>query len=214
MATIPSWTTQADLEALDEFLLSDRAPENSMGLSDLDGFLTGIIVGPELIMPSEWLPIIWGGDEPDFADIDEVGVVLGIIMARYNEIIAELDAGIDEFNPVFWEGRDGQVIVSDWAAGFMDAVKLRPKAWEPLIRHKGARILMMPMLVLGADDPDNPPLGSRPLREDEVEDLFEHGADIIPECVLGIYAFWREHGAQPAPKDTQRRRTPDPRRRH
>lgn len=96
MATIPSPTTQADLEALDEFLLSDRAPENSMGLSDLDGFLTGIIVGPELIMPSEWLPIIWGGDEPDFADIDEAQVVLGIIMARYNEIIAELDAGIDD----------------------------------------------------------------------------------------------------------------------
>lgn len=84
----------------------------------------------------------------------------------------------------------------------MDAVKLRPKAWEPLIRHKEARILMMPMLVLGADDPDNPPFGPRPLPEDEVDELFEHGAEIIPECVMGIYAFWREHGAQPAPKDT------------
>ena len=47
---------QADLNRLDEFLMSDRAPENGMGLSDLDGFLTGIAVGPELILPSEWLP--------------------------------------------------------------------------------------------------------------------------------------------------------------
>ena len=46
-------TDQVDLGALDAFLLSDRAPENSMGLSDLDGFLTGIIVGTELVTPSE-----------------------------------------------------------------------------------------------------------------------------------------------------------------
>ena len=47
-----------DLEALDRFLMSDRSPSESMMLSDLDGFLTGIAVGPELVMPSEWLPII------------------------------------------------------------------------------------------------------------------------------------------------------------
>ena len=42
-----------DLDALDAFLLSDRAPEGSMGLSDLDGFLTAIAVGPGLVLPSE-----------------------------------------------------------------------------------------------------------------------------------------------------------------
>ena len=35
-----------DLDALDDYLLSDGAPGDSMGLSDLDGFLTGIVVGP------------------------------------------------------------------------------------------------------------------------------------------------------------------------
>ena len=55
-----------DLDALDDYLMSDHAPDNGMGLSDLDGFLTGIVVGPELILPSEWLPVIWGGDEPEF----------------------------------------------------------------------------------------------------------------------------------------------------
>ena len=43
-----------------------NAPDDSMGLSDLDGFLTGIAVGRELILPSEWLSVIWGGDEPVF----------------------------------------------------------------------------------------------------------------------------------------------------
>lgn len=37
-----------DLDALDAFLMSDRAPENAMGLSDLDGFLTAIAIGPRI----------------------------------------------------------------------------------------------------------------------------------------------------------------------
>ncbi|MBT7745398.1 MAG: UPF0149 family protein, partial [Alphaproteobacteria bacterium] len=44
------------LEELDEFLMSEDAPEDCLQISDLDGFLTGIVVGPELIMPSEWVP--------------------------------------------------------------------------------------------------------------------------------------------------------------
>ena len=42
-----------DLDALDALLMSDRAPEQGMGLSDLDGFLAGIVVGPELVTPGE-----------------------------------------------------------------------------------------------------------------------------------------------------------------
>src|SRR6476619_3287525 len=69
-----------DLDALDDYLMSDHAPDDSMGLSDLDGFLTGIVVGPELIPASEWLPVIWGGEEPLFHSEDEMRTVLGTIM--------------------------------------------------------------------------------------------------------------------------------------
>jgi uncharacterized protein len=55
-----------DLDALDDYLMSNHAPADSMGLSDLDGFLTGVVVGPELITPSEWLAVMWGGAEPEF----------------------------------------------------------------------------------------------------------------------------------------------------
>lgn len=64
-------------EALDAFLSSEDAPPESMQLSDLDGFLTGIAIGPELVMPSEWLPVVWGGEEPVFADGDQAQAVLG-----------------------------------------------------------------------------------------------------------------------------------------
>ena len=47
------------LDALDTFL-SDQSPPDSMMLSDLDGFLTAIAIGPEVMMPSEGLPINLG----------------------------------------------------------------------------------------------------------------------------------------------------------
>src|SRR5258706_12476402 len=75
-----------DLEALDRFLKSDRVSPKSMSVSELDGFLTGIAVGPELLMPSEWLRVIFGDNAPSFADPDEAQAILGAIMSRYNEI--------------------------------------------------------------------------------------------------------------------------------
>jgi Uncharacterised protein family (UPF0149) len=83
-------TDSVDLEALDKFLVSDRSPPDSMMLSELDGFLTGIAIGPELVRPSEWLPLIWGGEAPEFADLDEANAILGSLMVRYNEILREI----------------------------------------------------------------------------------------------------------------------------
>ena len=151
-----SWQTISlidpiDLDALDDYLMSDHAPDDSMGLSDLDGFLTGIVVGPELILPSEWLPVIWGGEEPEFETEDEMRTVLGTIMGRYNEIVACLNSDPDDFDPIFLEGPEGEVIASDWAGGFLDAVALRPMAWKPLMENDGAGILMAPLFLLNGD---------------------------------------------------------------
>jgi uncharacterized protein len=110
MIDIPSPSGPIDLDALDDYLMSDRAPDDSMGLSDLDGFLTGIVVGPEMILPSEWLPVIWGGAEPSFQSEAEMRTVLGMIMGRHNEIATGLNRDPDELDPIFWEGPGGEVI--------------------------------------------------------------------------------------------------------
>jgi uncharacterized protein len=73
-----------------------------MQLSELDGFLTGIAIGPELVMPSEWLPAVWGGEEPVFEDEAQARTVLGAIMGRYNEILRVLDT--DWPAPTGWSG--------------------------------------------------------------------------------------------------------------
>ena len=178
-----------DLDTLDDYLMSDHAPHDSMGLSDLDGFLTGIAVGPELILPSEWLPVIWGGDEPVFDTKSEMQAVVGTIMGRYNEIVACINADPGALEPIFWEGPQGEVIASDWANGFLDAVALRPKAWEPLITHRRAGIMMMPLLLLNGDATfDAGPDGSV-----DRDAFLAEVPEIVPACVAGIHKFWQNY---------------------
>ena len=79
-----------------------------MQLSDLDGFLTAVAIGPELIVPSEWLPVIWGEGEPEFESAEEAQGVIGAIMGRYNEILHLIQHQPDDYEPLFWETPDGE----------------------------------------------------------------------------------------------------------
>ncbi|MGD0433732.1 MAG: UPF0149 family protein, partial [Acetobacteraceae bacterium] len=188
-----------DLEELAQYLESDRSPDDCMALSDLDGFLTGIIVGPELIMPSEWLPVIWGHDEPEFESTAQAEAIIGLIMGRYNEIATGFGSDPEKFEPIFWKQPTGEVIVMDWAAGFLDAIELRRAAWEPLFNHRKAKLLLEPLLILGADgefDDERDP-------DDRWKEFYASRPDVIPNCVIGISNFW---------KDYHERRKPQPRR--
>jgi uncharacterized protein len=180
-----------DLDTLDDYLMSDHAPGDSMGLSDLDGFLTGIVVGPESIMPSEWLPVIWGGGEPEFQTEAEMRTVLGTIMGRYNEIIACLDSDPEGFEPIFLEGAEDEVIG-------------RPVSWmRPLITHDRAGIMIMPILLLNGD-----------AELDAGPEFLAEMPDIIPACVAGIHEFWKNSGSPRRPSSRRPRSSPGRRTRH
>jgi len=191
---------QIDLEALDSYLHSDLSPAGCMMLSGLDGLLTGIVIGPELVPPSEWLPAIWGGDEPEFESAEHMQTIMGTIMGRYNEIVAAMRVDPRTFEPIFGEGPDGTVIVTDWAAGALDAVALRRKAWEPLFNHRRAKMLIEPLLILG----DNETFADKRTTSPLERLFYASKPKVIPTCINGIYNFW---------KDWQDRQKPQPRRR-
>lgn len=57
-----------ELIFLEETLIKYGNDDSILSVSELDGFLTNIISGPNTIQPSQWLPIIWGGhsNEPEW----------------------------------------------------------------------------------------------------------------------------------------------------
>ena len=191
-----------DLRELDRYLNSNLSPDECMGLSDLDGFLTAIAIGPELVIPSEWLPVIWGNEEPAFRSEAQMEKMIGLIMGRYNEIATGFNADSEKFEPIFWERSAGEVIVMDWAAGFIEAVEMRRAAWEPLFSHRRAKLLLEPLLILGNDGEhdDEREAGDR------WKEFYASRSDVIPNCVTGISNFWKDHHARKRPQPRRARR--------
>lgn len=186
---------------LDEFLLSDQAPDDCLQISELDGFLTGVLVSPDLIMPSEWMPIIWQGGEPEFTDMAQAERIMGIIMARYNEIIQALDDEPGAFEPLLYEAPDGRMLAADWVEGFMDAFGMRVDAWDPLFEDKEAKYLMGPIMAQ-LHDKDGKPLIEGSLKE--MQEIREEGAQALPYVIKEIYDFWK---ARREPQNSTPRRT-------
>ncbi|MFV0622731.1 UPF0149 family protein [Sphingomonas sp. ac-8] len=114
--------------------LADLPLEEPMLLSELDGFLTGILVSPEPILRGEWLEIVWGSDEsgvPPFEDELDVRWFADAVTARQTEIARDLARG--KLQPVFdVDERNGELLWELWLDGFAEAMALRPEAWDAL----------------------------------------------------------------------------------
>ncbi len=69
-----------------KFLASPAAPATAMRPLELDGYLTGLIVAPDLIPPSRWIEGLWGEDEPVFDSTEQLQSALDSVMGHYNAV--------------------------------------------------------------------------------------------------------------------------------
>lgn len=187
--------TEAELEELDQFLLSSITSDETLSLDALDGYLTAIIVGPTTLSFNQWYPYIWGPsdeDIPDFASQEQAQHILELIIRHYNGIIAVLGHDPDAFEPIFdtllthdgAEHFNGEM----WAYGFMDGVKLCLEDWQPLVQDKDGVQALLPIFLMGSDN-----------ISPEQEKLVETQAQCIelthyiPDSVAWIYRFWQPY---------------------
>ena len=124
------------LKQLDEELLA--LGEETMLLEELDGFIAGLLVCPDLIKPGEWLPIIWNRDsadqQPAFDNLDHVNRVLGLVMEHYNDVARTLMERPGRYSPLFAiEKRNDDILWELWIEGFEKAIALRPASWKTLL---------------------------------------------------------------------------------
>jgi uncharacterized protein len=111
--------------------------EEAMLLEELDGFVAGILVCPELILPSDWMPFVWNREgNPDgvFRDLAHANKVMGLVMDHYNDVAGALFEQPGDYAPfITVDMPSGDILWPLWMRGFDTAVKLRPDAWLPLM---------------------------------------------------------------------------------
>ena len=177
--------TDKDLARLDQFLIFQEDDEVMM-VPELDGFLTGLLVCPEMILPSEWLPVVWGEDGPVFEDQTEANEILGLIMALYNDIASRL-ADPETYEPLIDEDIDGTFLWEFWAEGFGKAIALHPWAWptfndRPEDDHAAAAFMMLAALATMARATDEDP----DLYDELDEQLSYEAPEMIATCVMEL----------------------------
>ena len=135
----PSPLSDEELEELGRFLSETEGLEKAMNVSTLDGFLTALVLGPNVIMPSRWLPWVWdqedGKKSPVFENQSQAEWVMPRLMRHMNTIARSLRETPEKFAPLFIEVENGDspcLLVEGWCLGFMTGVRLDPGGWTPI----------------------------------------------------------------------------------
>jgi uncharacterized protein len=192
-----------DFERLDAFLLlrvDDLVEEITeaggdpgiVDMAELDGFLTALISGPNVIAPSKWLPAMWGAAAaPAWMTEDDYRQVLDLLL-RYNNMIASaLLEDPESFEPVFAEydsdePGETEVTLDEWCRGYLRGVELDPDAWRACEAEIAE--FLQPIKTWGTDE------GSS-LLSTMTDAEREAAPDKITHSVRALYTFWRERSA-------------------
>lgn len=128
--------TEAETDRLNQLLFDYGHDDSILCLSELDGFLTALVSGPNAIMPNQWLPAIWGGitQQPQWQSPTQMQEFMQLVMRHMNGIVDGLMHAPSEFEALFnYREVDGKthIIVEEWCFGYMRGVSL-DNGWAQL----------------------------------------------------------------------------------
>jgi yecA family protein len=121
--------TDSELDFLDETLLKYGNDDSILGLSELDGFLTAIVSGPDVVMPSRWLTAMWGGvdNQPEWESEQAIEQFMSLVIRHMNSIATVLMDFPEDFEALFninAQSEDTILIAEEWCFGYMRGVDL------------------------------------------------------------------------------------------
>lgn len=121
--------TEPELEWLDDVLMEYGTEQSVLDMSELDGFLTAVLSGPTVVPVEEWLPALWGNDQPapEWKNSAQENRFNDLVIQHMSDIAERLQDAPDQFEPMFGlRDIDGQeiTVVEDWCFGYMRGVAL------------------------------------------------------------------------------------------
>lgn len=121
-------TDEEDVVAwLNYYVMFYGNDDSVLDASELDGFCAALACSPEMIVPSTWIPAMWGGEElmPEWESVQEAQHFNEFLFIAYNHVISALND--NQYEPLFWlsnvDGKQGEM-VDEWCGGFLKGVDL------------------------------------------------------------------------------------------
>jgi uncharacterized protein len=124
---------------LKSFLQHPGRPAGTLRYHELQGFLFAVASVPELVRPSEWMPIVFGDRDAGYLSLDEARTILGELMALYNSVNAAVAADHAtlpadcRFRREAQANLDDAAPIAEWSRGFMRGHQWLEESWEPYV---------------------------------------------------------------------------------
>lgn len=172
------------LDRLSTLLYALPADNMPMTLSELDGYVTGVLACPEMIPPSEWLPLVWGETgEADFADPKTAEETIGAVMTHYNSVAEAMTQNLC-IEPVYeLDPNSDETLWEPWVDGFTLAMELRPNAWESLLNRADDETRSTIIFLMALKDIYT---GNSKFTDEDIDEIDVQAPDLIPNCVATI----------------------------
>lgn len=121
---------------LEHFLSRPSVTSEGLSYGELRGFMFALVCAPDLVKPSEWLPMIFGGEEPEFEDLAEAQEVMEALMGLYNLTLSDVRSGAKgaaaecAFREEVLANLEPDAPVAEWARGFRFGHQWLEETWE------------------------------------------------------------------------------------
>ncbi len=153
--------TKKNKKILEQFLALAPDPEFTFTYDELKGYLFGLAMTPGIILPSEWLPIIFDDKYPIYESKKQMEEMNECLMEVYNSFITHFDNKTLDFpfSEEFLNSGNMEKIY-EWVSGFEEALILREELWDPaefpkISDAKAEELYYAMMVIQGLTDPDD-----------------------------------------------------------
>lgn len=128
------------------------APAGGLGPEALDGFLTALVIGPDLVPPSRYLPVVKGRYE--FQTREEAQTFLSLLLKRWNHLALSF---VDGRMPKLWllDERPAHKGTA-WCQGFLNASTLWKGGWAAVQRDPALKPYLPSLEALAGGTPSGP----------------------------------------------------------
>jgi uncharacterized protein len=172
-----------ELDQLDRFL--ERIENGAIpNVEALDGMFAALACCPDVVSPSEFLPVIERGasDNGDLVltDLEELEQFMGLIVRHWNRVNSMLSSEGTYFPPL-QSDMHGAMQGNDWAHGFVTGMKLRRHLWGEFSQSEECAALLAPIMFLAYEDHPDPELRplTKPLDPEQRADLIARAAAAV-----------------------------------
>ena len=174
-------------------LLATIPPDwKGMNVVELDGYVAGLIVCPDTIPPSEWLPGGWGSNL-GFEDAEGTDPTIAAVMGHYERIARELAERPEDYAPVLGvDAESGEDVWESWIDGFERAMRLRRAVWRRIARSDDSEAATALNMIVALSDSCR---GRSDLKEEGEEKLRGLAPELIPNLVRKLHAWGKSRQA-------------------